>query len=98
MSKPPLRGRGLDLVDVADQHGGEEAAGLQTGGALEYARVGALGVDYLAGVLLEDFHEIFKHFICLHISRRARIISQRNFTIAAPRLQEARRENPPFPP
>ena len=62
-----LGGRSLDLVDVADQHGGEEAAGLEAGRTLEYTGVGALGVNYLAGVLLENFHEIFKHSFCASI-------------------------------
>lgn len=62
MSKPPLAAAGLDLIDVADEDGGEEAAGLQPRGALEDAGVRALGVDYLAGILFEYFNKVLKHF------------------------------------
>ena len=56
-----LGGCCLDLIDIADEHGGEEAVLLQARGGLEDAGVGALGVDDLAGIGFENFYEIFKH-------------------------------------
>ena len=57
-----LGGSGLDLVCVADEDGGEEAAGLQPRGAFEDAGVRALGVDYLARVFLEYLNKVLKHY------------------------------------
>ena len=62
MSKPPLAAAALTSSDVADEDGGEEAAGLQPRGALEDAGVRALGVDYLARVFLEYLNKVLKHY------------------------------------
>ena len=56
-----LRRRGLHVVNIADKHGGEEAALFQAVGGFEDARVGALGVNYLAGIFLQNLDKIFKH-------------------------------------
>ena len=56
-----LLGGSLDLIDVADQDGGEEGAGEQTGAGLEDAGIGALGKDDLLGVGLQLFDQRAKH-------------------------------------
>ena len=63
--KAALFGSGLHGLDLADENGREEAVLLQTGCGLEDTRVGALGVNDLAGIGLEDLNEIFKHLLCL---------------------------------
>ena len=58
-----LCGSGLDLVNVADENGSEEALLLEAGCALKNACVVTLGIYYLAGIVFKNFDKIFKHFL-----------------------------------
>ena len=64
--KAALFGSSLDLIDIADEDRGQETVLLQACRRLEDASVAALGVNYLAGIVLENFDKIFEHFIFLH--------------------------------
>ena len=52
----------LDLIDITDEDGGQEAFLFKSCSRLKYACIVAFGVDDLAGIILQNFNEIFKHF------------------------------------
>ena len=49
-------------VNIADEDGGKEAFLLEAGCALKDAGVVTFGVNYLAGIIFQNFDKIFKHF------------------------------------
>ena len=57
-----LCGSSLDLIDITDEDGGQEAFLFKSCSRLKYACIVAFGVDDLAGIILQNFNEIFKHF------------------------------------
>ena len=54
-------GSGLDLVEIAHQHRGQEGTGQQAGGRLQNAGIRALSEDNLPGMGLQLFDQKFKH-------------------------------------
>ena len=56
-----LRGRGLDLFHVADEHRGEEAVLLQAGSRLKNAGIRTLGEHDAAGIGFQNVDQFVKH-------------------------------------